>query len=435
MAAKSNRPNYANITVAQSVSALTGLTMDKSAQNQSTHSLWALPIGIVLAALITAAVAAVVAESCCRLMSAASEQWADWLAPKHLTKEAPGYFAFSSVGGRRIDWIDSERVLFAGHSQDEFNRRFVSQSGDVMHSLRIWNTNSGAIDHIDEAEGAHCYFNGYLTYDVYRRGGVRDVVTRFGALGHPEQVQVPQSYFAGDAPAKRDEWRHLFNCRTYHRADFGPEAMCITPLLEGDGFLDETGGKCSPHVEQQIRALRERGGDEFKFDREFSERNILYYAQLGKPAIELAIKSREIQLSPILARYVVWSKEYVLFSREAKDTPRPGSWPRVAQTVYLLSRGGSISRIDIPWTSTTKAGFVAALPTKRGLLVAHGAPTTFRTPGPAGLYLLNEGELTLVRRGFITTFSVAPDGCKVAFGEEFHTIPAFAKLFMIDLCG
>jgi hypothetical protein len=101
----------------------------------------------------------------------------------------------------------------------------------------------------------------------------------------------------------------------------------------------------------------------------------------------------------------------------------------------LLSRGGAVSRIDIPWTSTTKAGFVAALPTKRGLLVAHGAPTTFHQPGPAGLYLVNEGELTLVRRGFIATISVAPDGCKVAFGEEFHTMSAFGKLFMIDLCS
>ena len=81
VSATSCTANYANITVAQAVPALAGLPMDKSAQNQRTHSLWALPIGIVLAALITAAVSAVVAESCCRLMSAASERWSDWRAP------------------------------------------------------------------------------------------------------------------------------------------------------------------------------------------------------------------------------------------------------------------------------------------------------------------------------------------------------------------
>jgi len=435
VSARSCTANYANITVAQAVPALAGLPMDKSAQNQRTHSLWALPIGIVLAALITAAVSAVVAESCCRLMSAASERWSDWRAPKHLTKEAPGYFAFANPGGWRVYWIDNERVLFAGHSEDEFNRRFGGQTNDHNYSLRIWNTSTGAVEHVDEAEGGHCYYGGYLTYDVQQRGGLRDVVIRSGPLGHPEQMQYPQSYFSGQAMAKRDEWRHLFNCRTFHRANFGPEAICITPLLEGDGFLDATGGMCAPEVREQIRLLRERGGDEFKFEREFSERNVVYYARLGDAPIALPIKSREIQLSGLLSHYVEWSKQYVLLTKEARDTPWPGSWPNgVPKSVYLLSRDGAVTRVDIPWKSVTKSAFVAASPTKRGLLAVHGAPTTFHIPGPAGLYLVHDGELTMVRRGFISVLSVAPDGCKVTFGEEFHTMPPFGKLFVMDLC-
>ena len=364
------------------------------------------------------------AEKCCRAVSRGAEAFGEWRGYGYPVKEAPGYFEFSSW---RAYWLDNERLLYGGHSDQEYEQRSRTVPTFRHYSLRIWNVNFNTVEHLDEAQGGICYFGGYLRYETKRSSD--EVVAKEGTLGNLVEVHHPMSYFSAAAQRERDEHRHFFNCRTYRYADLGPEAICLTPLLENDGILDATGGRCKPRTLEQLRVIREtdqpgttRGVAEEQFLRKLKENPVIYYRTIGSEPVALPIKSTEGGPS----RYSDWSHQYVVIGyQRPKGLPRP---------IYLISRGGKVAQVDLPWEDWHWGDVNEALPTKRGLLVKLHRSRSYDDVGHAGLYLIQDGALRQVLRAFVTTLSVAPDGCKVAIGIEEKTPRHFAKLKMIDVC-
>lgn len=370
-------------------------------------------------------------QFCCRLVSRGLEWIEDLRGYGYPIKEAPGY---GDYGSRRdIYWLDNDRVLFGGHTEEDFRRRFTPYRTERTYSLLIWNVRTNDLQKVDDTVGGDCYFDGYLTYDTQITDA--EVVSKEGPLNQLTVVRRPRQsgWPKGEGP-------DYFGCGTYRYADLGVQANCLAPLVNGDGFIDATGGACRPEIAQPLRKLRqseepstERTMAINRIESELRERPVLYYRAPDATPVPLPIKSKEASFRS--ARYAAWSRQYVVIASVPKEGPVLGYWPDgLPRPIYLISAGGVVDRVDIPWTKEHRGKLVRALPTHRGIVVISNVIATFEDPGDAGLYLLKDSALVRMVRGLITNVAVAPDGCKVAFGIEKTRPRQFTKLAVIDVC-
>jgi hypothetical protein len=405
--------------------------MDKPAKSQRIHVVWIAPIAVLVAVIAGSA-----AENCCQLFSHAAESWGERKAPQRVFKEAPGYFEYAQPGSWRIYWVDNDRILYAGHSEEQFEERLANPSR-YYYTLRIWNVKTGSVQDVDVAEGGHCYFEGYLEYEV-KRTATQQWVKSISMNGTARNADSAIAWL--HKARQPDERNHIANCKTYRDRDLGPEGACITPLLDDDGYVDATGGRCKAETVERFNQIRlgpiqAASAAQTALIAQLGEMPITYFPKLEGAGLALPIKSREIHFAAAHTRYVEWSRQYVSVADAPKDTPWRGEWPiNTPRPVYLISRGGNVERVDIPWTTSTKASVLAAVPTRRGMVVANGQEAAFEDPGAAGLYLVQKNDLHRIRRGFIVVTSVSPNGCEVAFAQEFRGAKHFGKLFVVDVC-
>jgi hypothetical protein len=398
--------------------------------NQSPPIKWHYILLLVLGGVLFVLVGSWFAEKCCRIVSRSVEQFRDWRDYQYQVKEAPGYFETAVEKG--VYWLDNDRILFTGHSEEEFQRRY-NAAQRPPYSLRIWNVNTNVVDHLDDVWGAHCYFGGFIRYESRDRS-TKETIIKEGVLEHLTEVRTNVSYFSSEAARERQaqgELRHAFNCKTYLLSDLGPEAICLMPLLPGDGFIDATGGACKPEVREQQRQIRANSGTDFELLRKLKENPVVYYKAIGAEPLTLPIKSKEVGRTA----YSEWSREYVVIAAEPKEKQRDGPWLKgFPRPIYLLDPEGRVRSVDLPWEDWHEGDPLRALPTARGLLVHLHRFGTAEEVGRRGLYLIVNRELRRVLHAFVADFSVAPDGCRVAVGVRERTRKNFGKLAVINLC-
>lgn len=394
-------------------------------------------ISLAFGGLILGAIALSYSEFCCRAVSRSAE-WLEGLRGYgYPTTVAPVYLNPGRVP--RLFWLDNDRVLFIGHTEEEYKRRgFASYGMGYTYSLLIWNVRSNTVQKLNDTVGGECYFDGFLTYRTQVTAD--EIVSKQGPIDRLVETRLRAKWSIRDLPD--GEGASIFGCGTYRFAEQGPQGNCLVPLVRGDGFIDPTGGRCAPEAVERMRGIRESAAPErerqiamTRAEQEFSERPVLYYRTLDSDPIALPIKSKEANLVPMPSRYAEWSRQYVVIADQPKDQQWLGSWPdKLAHPIYLISAGGIVQRIDMPWTPGNRGELRYAMPTRVGMAIVNDNIALRGGVGDAGLYLVKDGRLTRVARAYVTNLSVAPDGCNVAFGTESLEPPSTGRLRLVDVC-
>ena len=181
---------------------------------------------------------------------------------------------------------------------------------------------------------------------------------------------------------------------------FGSESRLLFDLREDDGMLvvarrwSDTKQKLT---REEIVAL--------------SHQSILLVNKQYPKGKELPIQDVE-GIESRSAAYSEYAKKYTFVGWTPKGS-QPGrqtNWPeKRPQPVYLMDKNGNVEIVEIP-KSEEWSGIFMAMPSREGLVFGGGHG---RTGG--GLYVYNGKQVEAIDRGRVGTFSVSPNGCKVAY--------------------
>jgi hypothetical protein len=265
------------------------------------------------------------------------------------------------VTAQTIYWIDDEKVLFIGGLPAKMAAGSASRT-----ALLEWNTRTGEVRvHAELGEySGLCFDDGYVRYHFKKDG---EFVVKAGELGR--EVDVPNRI-------TRTVMLNEFTCREYD-SDQLKESVGrgFFPLKDEHGYW---GREPKEHERGSIYLKKEEG------------------------------KLRRYSLSTHGVDYpITWSRfaqAYVLRRGERLFSPT-----RTSGKLWLLSPTGTITAYQIPpgpwFAGATRYGI-----TKTGVFVSSTA-----SAGDGGGYVMNErGQLSKVVAGYIHSFDISPDGCKVA---------------------
>ncbi len=357
-------------------------------------------------------------------------------------KQAPGYFFGGLGSGPKLFWVDAQRILFLGLSEDDHRERLFAKQ-DPIFSVRLWDIRTGQIDDIGRARGSLCFFRGELSYLVSFDSN--HVVRRKGSLTETVEIVRPRKEEMTEAMNARGEQAHPFNCRQYRWADLGEEGVCRTPFIDGDGFLDASGSGCSKDARsrrEEINTTKSRDSKQTQsrtLYHEIANRPVLYFSSLGAKPVVLPIKSYEIYPIGKSMDYASWAPAYTVVARPPQEGPWGGRWPKGEPfVVYAIHPGGAVDVYKIPQTKDFRRAPLKAMLTRSGLLLVNNDLNSMDDPGPAGLYLMRDDQITRVYNGFISELAISPDGCRAVFGvrvgEQKHGTRFVVYLRTLDVC-
>ena len=355
-------------------------------------------------------------------------------------REAPAYF-YTGMGSRRkLYWVDNERVLFLGLSERQRNEPTII-GGRQVYGVKLWNTQTGEIQEIGKALGDLCYFRGELSYLVSFDDN--QVVRRRGSLESTTEVISAHKDEMTDALVARGERNHPFECRRYKVARYGPEGNCITPLIEGDGFLDTTGRACSEDADAKRLDIASATTDDRRaaLSRDFGYMTgntpVVYYPHLGDRSAALLLPIKSYEMSPFGSgiSYAASAHTYVVVAKAASYWT--SQWPTTTPfLVYALHPGGDVRTFAIPWSQQVRGVPHAAIVTRIGLVFVNKNRPWLEEDGWDGIYVLRDQSAVRLYGGDASEIAVSPDGCKVAFDiHHAATGPKFNNYVRsIDLC-
>jgi hypothetical protein len=313
-----------------------------------------------------------------------------------------GFFAEAAAHPSRLYWLDNDRVIFSGDPL-ETGRKERRAGRWPKGRIHIWNVRTGEITYYGEGISQPCYSDGFVYYltqtdaDVY--------AYKEGPFGKEVEVRKP----GHGTPRKEGEptpFRSVIDCRLYFPRDLPkPSNFWTRPLRPGHGHLliDGIGGPPRP-------AMLLRPGN-------------------ASP-VALPLDGDEIQGERI--QYAPWADSYLLYSRTQRRNPA-GTKPRyLAPRAMLMSPAGAITELPVPnrdWYAAS-SGFVY---TRAGLVLWSQAGRAGGV-GHAGLYLVDDGALRQLTKGFLWAVGVSPDGCTLAAALK-KDITDVAPLRAIDLCA
>ena len=373
--------------------------------------------GVVLALLFVASAVAVVyaawSERQSNASGASNQDKADKLLP-YVT--APGY-----MFPHTIHWIDDDNILYLGGSAEEYEELWTKR----LFSVRIWNWRTGEVRDVDRAASEHICFDGDVVRYAVQLGDV--VVYRQGPLGATSDVSFQKEELTGEAQAKRGERRHPFYCREYKLGPLGPEANCRIPLRDGDGLLDATGRRCRPAERSELERLKQLDIKDpssiaraFSYQQELLSRPVEYFTNATAEPIRLPLAARELTWSGYGIHYSWFSDAYVVRAMETATFNPRGHWPEgVPVPFYVIQRGGSVRRYEIPWDMRLGGKPADAQLTRTGLILLSSAIRRSPGPGDAGLYLQkSDGKAIRIFSAVSQEMRVSPNGCYVAVHSE-----------------
>jgi hypothetical protein len=323
-----------------------------------------------------------------------------------------GYWSTNVSLDKNIYWLDEDRVIFAGYLPRSYEQR-----NDEMQALSkgifIWDTRDGSTTRYADIYGYLCHHKGYVSY--LSRITDRHVVFRDGLLGQERETLSPGA-------AQERSLLSPLNCRlprgTRPVLARGHEPFA---LLDGHGYLD----------------LKDRYGGA-PVD---AEQPVLLYRPGTEAPVALPITRIEVDVNRI--RYFEFNDSYLLWGANPRGPApvKPKPWPPgIPRPVYLLTPGGEVTRIEIPYVAWMADGEFDLVPTKAGLILVSHNMLENRRSGGAAAYLVTGNTLTAVLPGYIEYMAVSPGGCKVAFarraGTDYFNRPGQEpRIQMLDVCG
>jgi hypothetical protein len=302
-----------------------------------------------------------------------------------------------------VHWVDDDRVLFLGASDEQLAKRRIPPTDLV---LKLFHVSSGTIDVVERGVFGVCVADGSLLLYFKKAGQVQYEVRALGA--------APGRRFEIDEAVVLDP----LNCRVYG-ASSAPgvqHGRHWKPLRSGDGVLD-FGERSGRSGVPPVAKLQHRSAE-------------------GKVLATLDLTNQDVdQLA-----YVPFRKEYFLYKilggggARALDSDHcvvPGHW---------FSPGKPVRHVEIAISCPIMNGpGIAVFPTRAGYLVrlTGGAPGSGGSD-TEGLHLTGGERSGRVMGGFVGPVAVSPNGCKVA---AVHADSIRAKrdlqstLEILDLCA
>ncbi len=303
-----------------------------------------------------------------------------------------GALGYGALTGQSVYWIDNDRVLFLGSRRDRISP--LSEREDSLKTLLLeWNIQSAQLKTHAELGlySGLCFDGGYIRYH-FKDGA--DVVIRAGEFGH--EVQIPNRI-------TRTIRLNNLTCREYDATAVAESVgKGFRPLKEEHGYW---GGRSS------------MGGNSFS-------------TYLKKQANALSEHTVPIRNVGFPIRWSTFSQAYVFRRAESLF-----SASHTSGKLWLLFPAGAVKEIDIPpgpwFAGSTQYGI-----TKVGVFISSKAIGNHGI-GHAGGYVLDvhTGAIRQVIAGYIHSFDVSPDGCKVAASVRFSIAPGqIPDLVAIDVC-
>lgn len=280
--------------------------------------------------------------------------------------EAPiissGYFGVGGFGNQSVYWLDNERVLFVGYK----DRKSSARSDGPKIQLLEWNTATGQV--MSRADlGTHsflCYARGYVHYH-FRNGS--NVTMRAGPLGKETALSPPGP----------DARMNPLTCRYYD-----PQSI---EQLVGPGLLP----------------LRDEHGF---WGRQEDKKSSVYLKRDGDSLVPIVVPMHGV-VGPIGWSHLM--QAYVL-RRGETYLSRTGTTGKL----WMLHPSGRTAEFTIPsgvwFAGSTRYGI-----TKEGPFISSHAGRGLDI-GDAGGYLMRGAIPKRLITGYIHSFEVSPDGCKVA---------------------
>jgi len=294
-------------------------------------------------------------------------------------------------------WIDNDRLLFEGINTSEMNAAIANRERERVErltNLYVWDKNSRSVQFY--ARGSRlCVSSGVLHYTVRtdKAAGIR--VVKQGPFGREQEQQVAfPTKEELSLLGQRARVRGDITCRTHLRSELSPPApqgRRIIVLRDGDGYL-EAGPEGTLELIHEIRAT---GPGHIKL------------FQPGNPSpIDLPITLEQGPGRPTYSEYL---GAYVTLPKPKGSNPGLATdWPKgVPFTVYIFSRAGRTTSVDIPYDGLVN--IFAVRPTKRGWVFGGG--NFYKS---LGLYLFDGTASSRLDAGAVEEIAVTANGCLAA---------------------
>jgi hypothetical protein len=296
----------------------------------------------------------------------------------------------------QLFWINNEEVLFLAV------RVFSDTPGKerLNYTVSRWNTSSGEILKVrdfGENPPRICYYEGQVLYLLRRKDGV--LVAYHGKLGEPAHAVESSQYGRTlcrrlDEIPKTPDWMKDREARRLERINDG-----FIDFGERQKWLENTPVRLYRYGENQ------EGGKQLPFGRREINWRFPYYEFKNA--------------------YFVESDYWV--------HPRPREIPYPVFWLYLDGRTEKIA--DIPWGPWRSSASFFVFPVRPGIVMySHNARNEFDI-AHAGLYLLRDGTVERIVKGWVVGTVVAPDGCKVTFTYAPNMTSKSSALKVMNLCA
>jgi hypothetical protein len=351
-------------------------------------------------------------------------------ANRYKSWEAPTEFE-RGYGRQNIHFVDDDTVLY------------LAREGDGTSALKLWSLADGLTRTLGPSVGDICYFEGRLRYIEHL--GPEEHVLREGTLEATSVTNVDaRTHYK--TLASSGYARHRFNCRYYDKNQLAPEANCKLPLLPGHGYLETLGGRCSETVQRKLEQARRLDSQDNPrtnarqavIETEILAQPVRHVDNTGKITV-LPIEATELRNAEDSIVYLAWANKYALPQHMVKGdyTNVSGRWSSDDYVIYLLSPGGAIERVAIPWGNRFWARPAHILVSRNGVLArASGAATEGSRP-LGGVVFARSNVLELIDDGQGEQWNLSPNGCRVAFDTRYRTRvvgDVVTRLRVVDIC-
>lgn len=317
-----------------------------------------------------------------------------------------------------IYWIDNNRVIFRS-ARGKDKRPLAGESFD----LTVWEIGKGTTMYANDVVpvqgplGRFCYNSeGTIFYPLKQRDAQGNELYKYGELGR-------ERLFARSSDAKTVFDK--MNCRVLDVDTMMKErkGRALDLLLTRHGYLD-------------VGAVS---------GKESLENNPIVFHRADGSSIQLPVRRAE---RGTLYGYFPFKDAY--FFQGSLELGRPSDiaklWPSgTRQIFYWLYPDGRIEPVFLrgeswPDGKVPNFGIRKFMPLRDGFFLRYGSAKGPKDPGTAGGYLLRNGKLTRIISGHLSSITVSPDGCKVAFvhlpypDADLVADPAPIRLKAADLC-
>jgi len=314
--------------------------------------------------------------------------------------------------GRRVFWLDNQRVMFQGYLRGSRKRGVEDSSRSVKNTnepVQIWNYKTRSIEQYVDGARALCYHRGVISY-------VRDPIDSepilvTGRLGREKKAPIPP---VTDGIAGFDKLRCELS-QTIHQ-DFerrtGIKYHKLLVLQEEHGLIDRGPG---------LRSIGKIGDPAFhaKLYRPKATTGIELYRSVDGKTLPIRFMHFQNDVYGLSNYYFAFANVYLFYSPAQEETPHfMGNWPKgLPYPVHIFRPSGETETIKLPAGAWDLPAALAL--TKKGIYLVSEVLRPPGSPRPdvsGGFVIAPDGRISHLVKGSTNVLEISPDGCKAATG-------------------